>query len=115
MERLYKLTMTSETFDDLVEAFEKEANAIMAHKGQDYTQGGTDRLANFRGIAKKLGVPPKMIWFVYFHKHVDALATWASGGEVKSESLESRFADARNYLLLGLGLLHEETLLKEAE
>lgn len=81
---------------------------IMDRKGHDYTSGANDRLANFKGIAARLDVSPSLVWAIYFLKHIDALATWASGKPIKSESLYSRFVDARNYLDLGLAIAVEE-------
>lgn len=84
------------------------ASNVAFTKRKDYTQGSGDVLANFKRIAEKLKVSPRLVWGVYMAKQVDALLTWAGSGEVASESVESRFIDLYNYTLLGYAI-HKET------
>jgi len=44
-------------------------------------------------------------WWVYFRKHVDAMASYVCSGKVESEGLTGRINDIRNYAVLGAGLM----------
>ena len=55
------------------------------------------------GVLQKIGT--MICWWVYFRKHIDALANYVRSGKVESEGLVGRINDARNYLALGAGLM----------
>lgn len=77
-------------------------------KRPGYTQGDIDVLQNFKSIAKRLGISPMQVWGVYSLKHLDAIMSYAKDPNLpQAEDLKGRFADARNYLMLGYALLTE--------
>jgi len=104
-----KQIFDSERLSALHELMIAEEKEILNTKGQDYTQRDKDRLANFKNVARDLGVEPEVAWAVYFMKHIHAIMTWVKTGKVESEGLEGRFADIRNYALLGRAIYEEKT------
>lgn len=73
----------------------------MRTKGQEYTIGSVDRLANFRTVGEQVGEPMEKVWFTYFYKHYSALVSYIKNGGVKSnETIQSRIMDCIVYLLL---------------
>jgi hypothetical protein len=89
------------TFEELLDIMEKEEREILKIKGSDYSDStGKNRLANFERLASRLSLTDEQVWAVYFMKHVDSILTFCSDGEVKSEAIEGRITDARNYLAL---------------
>ena len=100
--------MRTEEFKKLVARVFSEESTLIEAKGMEYTKGNKDRLYNFKSISEEIDVSPLKVWYVYFKKHADAITSFVKFGKVKSnESIQSRFADARNYLLLGLALLED--------
>lgn len=78
-------------------------------KGEDYTKGSVDVLANFKEVGKKLKLNPKQILLVYMDKHQEAIANYIqTNGRSESEPIEERIIDNINYLLLLWGLIVEE-------
>ena len=76
---------------------------IMARKGADYTQGAAGdegRLRNFLRTADRLGITTRQALAGHLVKQLDAIETFCKKGQVESEPIESRIADAINYLLL---------------
>lgn len=101
--------MDTKEFNQFFKQLIDEERTLIEQKGHDYTQGDEDRLINFKRVGSLLGLKPIQVWAVYFYKHVDAILTYVKKGKLESvESLEGRFQDARNYLLLGLALISEE-------
>ena len=98
--------MTPQKFDELVDKMIAEEKAIGETKGVEYTQG--DRLDNFKRIAAELDIDPLKVWWVYFKKHIDSIASYIKTGKVYSESIQSRIMDARVYLSLCRGLIEEQ-------
>lgn len=88
-------------------------NSILDTKGKDYTRGEGDRLANFKRVARTTNVDKLRIWQVYFEKQYDAIVSYIAGNK-ESEPIELRIADARNYLLLLLGLIKEDESAKKS-
>jgi hypothetical protein len=81
---------------------------LLKDKGADYSTDGTIDY-NFRTIASLIdhacGIDPTargkyLAWCVYFMKHVLPIVQWCSIPLLKSEPIESRIADAINYLFL---------------
>lgn len=100
--------MNSEDFKKLVTKQLAEEAGLIENKGFEYTKGSKDRLQNFKGIGDEIGISPLHVWYIYFKKHIDSITSYVKFGKIKSnESIESRFTDARNYLMLGLALLQE--------
>jgi len=97
--------MTREEFKSLISIIRAEQDKLLSEKGADYTQQSEDVLHNFKEVAEWTGLTPLQVWSVYFAKHILAIMSYVKHGDVKSESIEGRFRDAGNYLLLGEGLL----------
>jgi len=84
------------------------ANEIMSKKQPEYTNQDEDVFYNFKNTAKSLGLEPMEVWAVFFHKHIQAILTHAHNPNMdEAEPIESRYADALNYLFLGYGLIIE--------
>jgi DNA-binding SARP family transcriptional activator len=98
--------MTYEEAEKLAEKMYQEELAIGKTKGKEYTQ--TDRLDNFKRLAKELGVDPKVILWIYLRKHIDSIVSFIKTGGVLSEPIQGRITDARVYLFLLRGLVEEE-------
>jgi hypothetical protein len=79
-------------------------------KGEEYTAGSPDRLANFRAVGQAVVIPPEKAWFTYFYKHYSALVSYILNGETKSnETIDSRIMDMIVYLLLFDKMVKEKT------
>lgn len=101
--------MRQPKFEKMVTKLYKKLATLRSTKGKEYTQGSKDVLDNFKRIAKESGLSPLQVWFTYYSKHGDSIASYIKFGQkVKSsESIEGRFEDALNYLLLGYALIRE--------
>ena len=97
--------MTYKQFEERRKQLNEECEKILVTKGREYTDGG-DRLSNFKQFKE---LSPLVVWFIYFMKHINAINYAVIEGKTLSESLESRFIDARNYIDLGLALFEELT------
>jgi len=102
-------------FELLVDDFRREQDKLLDVKGHDYTGGNQDRLFNFKEVATMVGMTPLQVWSIYWLKHVFAICTFIKDGDVKSESIDSRFFDEANYNLLGLALIKEARDAKKEE
>jgi hypothetical protein len=91
------------------------AKSIVDKKRPDYTIGNKDVLKNFKSVGERLGLTPLQVWGIYFLKHIDAISSFAKGNKNPSEPIEMRFADALNYLFLGMALIEEGVLLDSME
>jgi hypothetical protein len=102
--------MTRPEFQSLIASIRADQDKLLAEKGADYTQQSPDVHHNFKVVAEWTGLTPLQVWSVYFAKHILAIMSYVKNGDVKSESIEGRFRDAGNYLLLGEGILPEENM-----
>lgn len=99
---------------DFVKAFvENRLLPVLNAKGPDYARQGAlseedDCNNNFKQVAKRLGMEERLVWAVYWEKHILAIETWLAQGALKSESIEGRLVDAINYLLIQATMLHEQ-------
>ena len=95
------MPMTNMEFACALSELNDAANGILAAKGPEYAgHGGDNRLANFETIEVLLrGAPVDALTVaaVYWLKHVLAICTYIRTRKEGVESLESRFADERNY------------------
>jgi hypothetical protein len=101
--------MTNEEFNMHVASFFSFIGDIGKSKGREYSgaiDGKDDRLANFKRLAGKLGVPPETVCLIYGTKHLDAIDTFVKTiqrtGEIPaqlSEPIEGRFHDAVLYMI----------------
>lgn len=98
--------MTQQQFELIFDEITAKCHELLISKGHDYTDG-EDRLSNFKEIARDTGVTPLQVWYVYFSKHISAIKTFMRSNKLESESIDSRFFDAINYLILGYALMKE--------
>lgn len=96
--------MKMEDFDAHAGRFMSEMADIMAAKNPDYSTEEDDAMSNYYEIAHIAGVSPQEAWLVLFSKHLTAIMTWAQGRDLKSETIQHRFVDAANYMVLGAAL-----------
>ncbi len=100
----------------LVSKSESRRLELRVQKGEEYTRGEEDVLSNFKRVAAGLGLSPLQVWWVYFHKHIDALASFIRLSEERSnEPIEGRIDDLHVYLDLCYGLVKEEKDRREKE
>jgi len=83
-----------------------ECMEIMKSKGMAYS-GKEDKFGNFKRVAKSLSMTPYQVWYTYFSKHLDSLASWIRKEYADSEPIEGRIKDLINYLLLLYGMIEE--------
>jgi hypothetical protein len=102
--------MTFDEFEVLLDKMIEEERAMRVTKGKEYAHTESDRLANFKRIAGEVGISPLKVWYVYFKKHVDAIASYVAldGVIFSNESIEGRILDARVYLSLLRGLIEDQ-------
>jgi hypothetical protein len=74
--------------------------SILGSKGQDYTAGSANKLANFDDAAAFLGLEPRQVLGVYLYKHMASVLAYCQHGQLESEPIASRLADVVNYCLL---------------
>lgn len=100
--------MTQAEYDRVAGELLELAHTIEDSKRPGYTIGSEDVLANFKNVAKRLGISTEQAWGVYFLKHLDAVTTIMTRPDLPvSEAPPGRFADAINYLKLGYAILTE--------
>lgn len=90
----------------------KAMEDLLVVKGGEYA-GSEDRLANFRRGAALAGVTPLQVAMIYASKHWDSISTYVrdmASGHVRprAESMQGRFQDLANYMLLMAALVKEE-------
>jgi len=112
--------MNNETFYALVQATMLKCIEVMRTKGDEYTEGSDNKLANFESEAVELDLTAPQIIHIFANKHQKAINNYRKTGAVESEALEMRFVDRINYLFLelaeyiGLGYGPREVWLREA-
>jgi hypothetical protein len=84
----------------------KDCKKVLAGKGRSYSSRD-DELANFKDLAKLLGIPPEQVCLVYLTKHIYSIFSIVKGEKYDTEGLRGRIIDAINYLIL-LNALHED-------
>tara|TARA_R100000426_G_scaffold4316_2_gene6720 strand:+ start:1406 stop:1759 length:354 start_codon:yes stop_codon:yes gene_type:complete len=81
---------------------------IMNAKQPEYTNNNLDVLYNFKSTANRLKLTPQEVWAVFLDKQVQSIITHAGNPNMlEAEPIESRYADAINYLFLGFALYIE--------
>ena len=108
--------MNKENYLKIRKQLIKLADGIMDAKQPEYTNNHVDVLHNFKSSAERAGIDPLQCWIVFLDKQVQSIITNAKNPNMlKAEPIESRYADAINYLVLGLALtidrnksLHED-------
>lgn len=85
-----------------------KAQDIMNAKQPEYTNKSIDVLNNFKSTAKSIGIQPMEVWAVFFNKHIQAILSHAGDPNMhQAEPIDSRYADALNYLFLGFSMIVE--------
>jgi hypothetical protein len=79
---------------------------VLSAKGIDYSAGKAAN-SNFDRIAEAVGVSRFSVWAVFFQKHVGSILSYLKGG-TSAEPIDTRIADAINYLLILASMIHEE-------
>ena len=101
--------MTQKEFIETKKYILEKALNIMNAKQPEYTNKSIDVLQNFKQSAKGLNTTPMIAWGILFNKHIQAILTHAGDPNMhQAEPIDSRYADALNYLFLGFALLVEE-------
>jgi hypothetical protein len=100
--------MNTKDYDSLAAGLLATAHDIEVGKRPAYTIGHPDVLTNFKAVAARTGLTPGQVLSVYMLKHIDAVTAALCRPDLpQAESIESRFADAVNYLKLGYALVSE--------
>jgi len=100
--------MTKDEYQRLRVDLLQLAESIMNTKQPEYTMNNTDILNNFKTTAEALQIAPIQVWAVFLHKHIQSILTHAQNEEtIESEPIKTRYADAINYLTLGMALLKD--------
>ena len=103
--------MTLEERQRIAETRFAECAKLLLSKGKDYA-GDQDALANFKGIACRLGISKYQVWSVYFMKHIRAIINSIKANpenpQTESEPLEERITDVINYAVLLEALLKDK-------
>lgn len=91
-----------------------KAEDIMNAKQPEYTNKSIDVLHNFKSTAESIGITPMEVWAVFFNKHIQAILSHAGDPNMhQAEPIDSRYADALNYLFLGFAMLVEDANKKD--
>ena len=107
--------MDNQEFYDARSKLDTLCSEILTDRGPAYAGKGGDRFANFKLIADLLNNfnvdsgTQLGTWSVYFLKPVLSILAYIGEGTESEEKIAGRFADARNYLDLGYGMVEEET------
>lgn len=100
--------MTNRRFLALTEKRIAVVKKLRDTKGKEYANSDTDRLANFKDVAKELGISPQQVLMVYFKKHMRSLDSFLRHHRTfTTESVQSRISDAITYLLLLEALIED--------
>jgi len=100
--------MNQQEFQETRNYLLDKCQEIMEAKQPEYTQKNIDILNNFKSTAESIGIEPMEVWAVFFNKHIQAILTHAGDPYMpQAEPIESRYADAINYLLLGFSLIQD--------
>jgi len=91
----------------------KECIEMFKRKNASYA-GKDAGLANFNRGAKLTGIDRKKVWFIYFSKHYDSIASYIRGEYADStEPIEGRIKDLINYLGILCCMIREDEMNKE--
>lgn len=99
-----KWEQQKQQFDKLVEA----QRDLLINKGREYA-GDTDALGNFK-TGLDIGVSSEQKLWIFLDKHLSSIKSYIkNNGKIYStETIESRIADAMNYLFLLSCLIEEK-------
>lgn len=92
----------------------QDVMATLSSKGKEYTAGSSDRLANFKEVARVLTRPGRPFekqdtWFTYFYKQYSSLVSYLQNDcRISSnEPIQSRIMDMIVYLILFTKIVRE--------
>ena len=106
--------MNQKEFQETKKYILEKALDIMDAKQPEYTNKSIDVLNNFKQTAKSIGIQPMEVWAVFFNKHIQAILSHAGDPNMhQAEPIDSRYADALNYLFLGFAMLVEDSNKKD--
>ena len=106
--------MNQKEFQETRNYILEKAQDIMDVKQPEYTNKSIDVLNNFKQTAKSIGIQPMEVWAVFFNKHIQAILSHAGDPNMhQAEPIDSRYADALNYLFLGFAMLVEDSNKKD--
>ena len=106
--------MNKKEFQETRQYILDKAQDIMDAKQPEYTNKSIDVLNNFKQTAKSIGIQPMEVWAVFFNKHIQAILSHAGDPNMhQAEPIDSRYADALNYLFLGFAMLVEDSNKKD--
>tara|TARA_Y100000592_G_scaffold27096_2_gene42966 strand:- start:3945 stop:4265 length:321 start_codon:yes stop_codon:yes gene_type:complete len=88
---------------------QQEEDRLMKVKGEEYTVSNEDKFKNFKSIGERMNLKSEQVCLIYLLKHMDSIRNYVlTGSEVSEEPITGRIQDARNYLLLLGGIIHEK-------
>ena len=106
--------MTQKEFIETKNYILSKAEDIMNAKQPEYTNKNIDVLHNFKSTAESIGITPMEVWAVFFNKHIQAILSHAGDSNMhQAEPIDSRYADALNYLFLGFAMLVDDANKKD--
>tara|TARA_R100001463_G_scaffold65433_2_gene118709 strand:- start:3365 stop:3706 length:342 start_codon:yes stop_codon:yes gene_type:complete len=107
--------MQVDTFFRLSDEFLKECKDIQIEKGREYTVDDADKFKNFKSIAARLKLDPKVVTLTYMLKHMDSIRAYVLSGKEGSEGIKSRCQDLVNYAIMLWAMDHEEKSYRELQ
>ena len=106
--------MNQKEFQETRQYILDKAQDIMDAKQPEYTNKSIDVLNNFKSTAKSIGIQPMEVWAVFFNKHIQAILSHSGDPNMhQAEPIDSRYADALNYLFLGFAMLVDDANKKD--
>jgi len=106
--------MNQKEFQETRQYILDKAQDIMDAKQPEYTNKSIDVLKNFKSTAKSIGIQPMEVWAVFFNKHIQAILSHSGDPNMhQAEPIDSRYADALNYLFLGFAMLVDDANKKD--
>jgi hypothetical protein len=100
--------MTNTEFSELMNTIFTDCSKISKAKGNDYTRGSEDALANFKEVGKGIEIHPMDVCWIFMNKHYQAITNYVkTKGQSESEPISERIKDLINYLVLLQGLINE--------
>ena len=96
-------------FREQRQAWTTERLKLCDTKGNEYTRGSDDQLANFKRLGEMVHQDPRVILGVYMQKHLDSIFHFIATGDGGCEGIRGRIDDAQNYLDLLRAMVEEAT------
>lgn len=101
--------MTKETFNAFAKDIIQKEEELLNKKRSEYTRTD-DVLDNFKRMALELNIDSKIVWWIFFKKHIDSVLNFVQTNVTHTEPILGRIMDARNYLLLLAAMVEEEPI-----